>query len=86
MTLSLPIPGCGFYESAVCVGCSGPDTGNNPPSGSRGAEMGEHYVAGYGPVEHSAISEVGRGFTDVVRQREMRWENYLIKPLNKKLF
>ena len=49
---------------------SGPDIGELPRFGLRGADDGEYILAGDGPVEQYGTSEVGRGMTDIVHQKE----------------
>ena len=60
----------GLDTGADMIGSSGPGLGVTPSEGLRGAEDGDHRVAGHGPAEHGAASEVGRGFSDIAHQRE----------------
>ena len=60
----------GLDTGADMIGSSGPGLGVTPREGLRGAEDGDHLVAGHGPAEHGAASEVGRGFSDIAHQRE----------------
>lgn len=78
LTLRVPVSGLDYVRDHQ--GCGGPILGGKPLIGLRGANDGGQCLAGGGPVEHLAPSEVGRGFTDVARQREARWASFLNLP------
>ena len=82
-TLSLSSPDTGADYGAVELGASGPNSGDMPKFGLRGAADGNQGLAGDGPVEQHRTSEVGRGITDIAHQREVKWESYLIMRLSK---
>ncbi|AJD52379.1 hypothetical protein TH3_11315 [Thalassospira xiamenensis M-5 = DSM 17429] len=65
---------------------SGPDIGELPRFGLRGADDGEYILAGDGPVEQHSTSEVGRGMTDIVHQKEAKWVDFLSTRQREKHF